>query len=383
LLHIKQPGHGLDSSFEGGLFLTFPEFTVKALVGDDDIYLDTTPCCSTSSEDNTTTMNSTSSVPTVQDTSFYCQILQFQEEVDNASSHLDSLLQQLKRYYNTVKTKCQLNFDVPAGFRRTSQHQQSMEYCRQLLATLNTSSNDLCPIAELSPTLPSQDSNITSTLESPSIIELEENTNLPSEPVYSPIIRSVDKPSLSIPQVLTFFEDLLRASVGFRRIDSMKQYLHDLYQHTIRLDSSPADAVLDAGNYATLCKKNRNTTPVKCPMSFGDVIHMDIVFGPEVSIGNIHYGLLFTDRYSPMTYINPLQNLTSDITHQMSAFFAHIGIVPKRLIIDFDLKLIGSKSREYLNSLLIHVNAAPSHHQDKNGLVERHWQTMVCMARIG
>jgi hypothetical protein len=70
-----------------------------------------------------------------------------------------------------------------------------------------------------------------------------------------------------------------------------------------------------------------------------------------------------------------------DIKKQMEYFFAHIGIIPERLISDFDLKLIGGKAREYLNSLLIHVNAAPSHRQDKNGLVERHWQTMVSMAR--
>jgi hypothetical protein len=30
---------------------------------------------------------------------------------------------------------------------------------------------------------------------------------------------------------------------------------------------------------------------------------------------------------------------------------------------------------------LVHVNAAPSYQQDKNGLAERHWQTMVSMAR--
>jgi len=107
---------------------------------------------------------------------------------------------------------------------------------------------------------------------------------------------------------------------------------------------------------------------------------MDIVFGLEVSIGNIHYGLLFSDHFSKMTYIYPLQNLTSDIPKQLEAFFAHIGIIPRHLITDFDLKLIGGISREYLNSMLIHVNAAPSHYQDKNGLVERHWQTMVSMA---
>jgi hypothetical protein len=68
-------------------------------------------------------------------------------------------------------------------------------------------------------------------------------------------------------------------------------------------------------------------------------MHMDIVFGPDVAIGNIHYGLLFTDRFSRMTYLYPLQNLTMDITKQMEAFFAHIGFVLRCLISDFDMKL--------------------------------------------
>jgi hypothetical protein len=82
-----------------------------------------------------------------------------------------------------------------------------------------------------------------------------------------------------------------------------------------------------------------------------------------------------------MTYLYPLRNLTTYIPRQLEAFFTHIGVVPRRLISDFDLKLIGGKAREFLNGMLIHVNAAPSYHQDKNGLVERHWQTMVAMAR--
>jgi hypothetical protein len=48
---------------------------------------------------------------------------------------------------------------------------------------------------------------------------------------------------------------------------------------------------------------------------------------------------------------------------------------------DFDLKLIGGSARDYLNSLLIHINSAPPYRQDKNGLAERHWQTLVSMAR--
>lgn len=43
---------------------------------------------------------------------------------------------------------------------------------------------------------------------------------------------------------------------------------------------------------------------------------MEILFGPDIAIGNIHYGLLFTNWYSCMTYLYPLQNLTSDIGKQ-------------------------------------------------------------------
>jgi hypothetical protein len=185
-----------------------------------------------------------------------------------------------------------------------------------------------------------------------------------------PIIRCVDKPSTSLSKKITFSEDLIRASVGFHRIDSIKKYLPELYQDTVKLDSTPADAVFDLGDIATLCKSPRHTSPVPRPPCFDDVVHMDIVFGPEVSIGNIHYGLLFTDRFSRMTYLYPLQNLTSDIQKQLEAFFALFGFSPKHLILDFDTKLIGGKAREYLNTLKIHLNAAPAHCQDKNDLAE-------------
>lgn len=110
------------------------------------------------------------------------------------------------------------------------------------------------------------------------------------------------------------------------------------------------------------------------------MVHIDIVFGPELSLGNVHYGLLFSDRYSRMNYIYPLQNLATDIYKQLDAFFSQLGTTPKCLISDFDTKLIGGKARDYLNSLKMHVNAAPAHRQDKNGLVERHWQTLIAMA---
>jgi len=107
-----------------------------------------------------------------------------------------------------------------------------------------------------------------------------------------PIIRCVDKTSTPLPSCITLTEDYIRSSVGFRRIDTIKTHFRDLYQETVKIDTMPADAVLDKGDIATIRKRNRSTTPVSCPPNFGDVIHMDIVFGPDI-IGNVHYGLLF------------------------------------------------------------------------------------------
>jgi hypothetical protein len=76
-------------------------------------------------------------------------------------------------------------------------------------------------------------------------------------------------------------------------------------------------------------EKGQNTIPVSRSSQFGEVIHMDIVFGLEVAIGNMHYGLLFTDRFSWMTYLYPLQNVTTDIEKQIEAFFTHIDFYSK------------------------------------------------------
>jgi hypothetical protein len=78
----------------------------------------------------------------------------------------------------------------------------------------------------------------------------------------------------------------------------MKKHFNHLYQSTVKLDTTPADAILDPGCYANLRKNARNTNPVSRPLSIGDIIHLVIVFGPEVAIGNIHYGLLLRDRFS-------------------------------------------------------------------------------------
>jgi hypothetical protein len=155
-------------------------------------------------------------------------------------------------------------------------------------------------------------------------------------------------------------------------VDTIKSQLSSLYQDTVLLDSSPPNAILDSGDFSNIHRSPRNTMPVLRPKAFGDVIHTDIVFRPDIALENVHYGLLFTDRFSRMTYIYPLKILTSDIRKQLEAFFAHLGFLPKYLRTDFDTKLIGGKAREYLDSPLIHINTAPAYRQDRKGLAEHH-----------
>lgn len=50
-------------------------------------------------------------------------------------------------------------------------------------------------------------------------------------------------------------------------------------------------------------------------------MHMGIVFGPDVSLGKIHYGDLFSDLCSGTTLVFPLQNSTTDIPQKTKCSF--------------------------------------------------------------
>jgi hypothetical protein len=49
-----------------------------------------------------------------------------------------------------------------------------------------------------------------------------------------------------------------------------------------------------------------------------------------------------------MTYLYLLQNFTT-VIQKNGGIVAHIKIVPTLLITDFDIKLVGNKTLEYLN----------------------------------
>jgi hypothetical protein len=147
-IHIKTPNHGLESSFDKGLILHFPDFSISALIGHEDIYLDMQPL-----PQHTSVLSSTLDHPPM--TSFCRKLSDFTEEVDKETKHLDNLLKDLRDYYAFIKTKRQLGLDVPAGFRRESTHKQQFimysppRKSSKISSNITENNSTLLPLSDL------------------------------------------------------------------------------------------------------------------------------------------------------------------------------------------------------------------------------------------
>ncbi|MFN9980811.1 MAG: hypothetical protein ACK53Y_12880, partial [bacterium] len=150
----------------------------------------------------------------------------------NLSVHLNAhceisdqgkLFPELRRYYNEIKTKCQLNLDVPAGFRHltsTQRHFTTKTPPRRSSTDQDSTQSSMSHPLNLCSSLSSDDitvvtSNLTSTDSAP----------IPSSiPTFIPILRSVDKPSSSLPDTISMSKDFIKACVGFRLIETLKKH---------------------------------------------------------------------------------------------------------------------------------------------------------------
>jgi hypothetical protein len=107
-LHICQPDHGIHSSFETGLIIQFPDFNTKALIGKNDVYIDTLP-----TSNNTALLDADDqplyNVPNLDMVPFCHNIKQFQDDLHQETIYLDSLLHHPRQYYDLVRTKRQRN----------------------------------------------------------------------------------------------------------------------------------------------------------------------------------------------------------------------------------------------------------------------------------
>jgi hypothetical protein len=182
------------------------------------------------------------------------------------------------------------------------------------------------------------------------------------------------------PKIVTMTKEVLNQSIGFRKVDDFIKHINTVSTTKLKIqkDKSPR---IDSGETASMKSSRRNTTPLKIPENIGDVWHIDIGFGPCASIGGYKYTLMAVDRRSRYKLIYGLKNLKTSLLKAMQCFLRDCGPTPKLLRTDFDYKIMGGKVGDLLRENKITIQSSPPYRQHQNGLVERHWQEIVAMAR--
>jgi deoxyuridine 5'-triphosphate nucleotidohydrolase len=199
----------------------------------------------------------------------------------------------------------------------------------------------------------------------------------PSSIVHPPASASVNA---ATPKTVTMTKEDLSRSIGFRKVKDLLKHMKSISSTKLNIsrDETPR---IDPGETASIKSSKRNTTPLSIPDNIGDVWHVDIGFGPCSSIGGYKYTFLAVDRRSRYKIIYGLKNLKSSLYEAMQSFLRDCGPKPQLIRTDFDHKIMGGKVAALLRENKITIQSSPPYRQHQNGLVERHWQEIVAMAR--
>ena len=117
------------------------------------------------------------------------------------------------------------------------------------------------------------------------------------------------------------------------------------------------------------------------PESFGDTVHLDILYGSATAHGNVKYGLYPIDRATIYKAIYPISDLSADIIPQLKKFCNEMNTTPKHFISDCDSRLFSKDIQDWLDSNNSRITCAPEGKQRQNGLAEGTWKTVLRMAR--
>ena len=196
----------------------------------------------------------------------------------------------------------------------------------------------------------------------------------------------------TFPSQVSFTTDQLKRAFGFRNIESILPHIKATSHSNFSITSIDKEKKLDLGEIATINKSKRNTNPLPLPLHFGDVVHMDIIYGSVTAIESYRYGLFIVDRATRSRFIYPMKILKTDILPTLQKFCNNIGMRPKRILTDFDHKLMGQKVLEMFTppdcECIIDtappppiIEAAPPYKQNQNGLAESNWKAILQIAR--
>jgi len=195
-----------------------------------------------------------------------------------------------------------------------------------------------------------------------------------------PKMRVVDIPPTACSPKITLNVDQLRKNFGFRNINSIIKEMKQTSTNLI-ISTQDREPIVDIGEVSTIDRPHRNTTPLLLPKHPGDIVHMDILFGAGTSIGGYKYSLFVVDRATRHKYLYPIRSLKTDILPAIKQLCTDLGRTPNLIRTDFDHKIMGSEIRQYIHEHQGHIESAPPHLQNQNGLCERNWRELLKMAR--
>ena len=215
-------------------------------------------------------------------------------------------------------------------------------------------------------------------LHQPASIPSTFNSPLVHDP---PPIRPLDKPQDVASSSKTITVEELRKCIGYRNTENLLPHLKTCFQNNFHVSSIDREPILDLGETSTIDKSKIPTNPVKLPRNFGDVMHCDIGYGCNAGLAGVRYALFIVDRATRHKYVYPIKSLKDDILPAFQTLVKDMGFAPKKIMTDFDHKLMGSAVEDYFTPLKTSIESAPPRQQHKNGLVERNWRTVIRMAR--
>jgi len=209
------------------------------------------------------------------------------------------------------------------------------------------------------------------------------SSNIPTSttPDDRPDLLSSDKMPSSAPAHRRFTIPELYRYVGFRQLKNWSSIL-DVAQENISINFNHGDIPVELGNVANIKKSRRNKIPIARPPNFLARVHMDIGYGDCKAVGGARYCALLVDRATRQTFIYGIKSLThAALVAVFKQFRLDAGGLPKVLLTDFDSKIFGGATGQWLKENFCNVRAAPPRRQNQNGLVERTWETVTGMAR--
>ena len=198
-----------------------------------------------------------------------------------------------------------------------------------------------------------------------------------------PHLPTEHKPISSWPSHTSFSIDQLRKSFGFRNIDTILPHIQKTSLPNYSISTKDREKILDLGETATISTSKSNKDSIPLPHSFGDVIHIDILYGTVTAHEGVRYSLFIVDRATRHRFILPMSNLKTDLLTTMNKLRKFFGSTPRRILTDFDHKLMGQSVLDNFtdDDGFCIIESAPPDKQNQNGLSESNWKSILYMAR--